>query len=160
MRKIIPFLLCMIAITACTSIECPLNNSVYATFVLKGETDTLADTLTVYAMRRSASDTILYNRGVNTTSFSIPVSYAQEEDLLLIETIDTMTKSVTLDTIAIKKTNDPHFEAVDCNPAIFHTVLGITTTYNAIDSLVINDYIIDNNETKEHFYIYFTPRSH
>ena len=85
------------------------------------------------------------------------MSYSQDEDELRFEMIDTITKTVTTDIVKIQKTNQPHFESVDCNPAFFHTITGVTHTKNAIDSVVINNPNVDTDETKEHLYIYFHP---
>jgi len=159
MRRIIPLLFAVISLAACTALDCPMNNTVSVRFDLRGSVDTLSDTLTVSAVRKTGADTVLFNRGVETTSFMLPMSYAQEEDELLFEMIDTVTKTLTTDVVKIKKTNQSHFESVDCNPSIYHTITGVSHTKNAIDSIVINNPNVDNDETKEHLYIYFRPRN-
>lgn len=157
MRKIIPLLIAALAITACTTLDCPMNNTVSVRFTLRGLVDTLADTLTIMAVRPDKDDSTLFNRGVETTYFLLPMSYSQDEDELRFEMIDTITKTVTTDIVKIRKTNQPHFESVDCNPAFFHTITGVSHTKNAIDSVVINNPNVDTDETKEHLYIYFHP---
>ena len=47
MRKIIPMLIVALLITACTTLDCPMNNTVSVRFALRGPVDTLADTLTI-----------------------------------------------------------------------------------------------------------------
>ena len=157
MRKIIPMLIAALLITACTTLDCPMNNTVSVRFALRGLVDTLADTLTIMAVRPDKDDSTLFNRGVETTYLLLPMSYSQDEDELRFEMIDTITKTVTTDIVKIQKTNQPHFESVDCNPAFFHTITGVTHTKNAIDSVVINNPNVDTDETKEHLYIYFHP---
>lgn len=157
MRKIIPILIAALLIAACTTLDCPMNNTVSVRFALRGPVDTLADTLTIMAVRPDKDDSTLFNRGVETTYFLLPMSYSQDEDELRFEMIDTITKTVTTDIVKIQKTNQPHFESVDCNPAFFHTITGVTHTKNAIDSVVINNPNVDTDETKEHLYIYFHP---
>ena len=157
MRKIIPILIAALLITACTTLDCPMNNTVSVRFALRGPVGTLADTLTIMAVRPDKDDSTLFNRGVETTYFLLPMSYSQDEDELRFEMIDTITKTVTTDIVKIQKTNQPHFESVDCNPAFFHTITGVTHTKNAIDSVVINNPNVDTDETKEHLYIYFHP---
>ena len=157
MRKIIPMLIVALLITACTTLDCPMNNTVSVRFALRGLVDTLADTLTIMAVRPDKDDSTLFNRGVETTYLLLPMSYSQDEDELRFEMIDTITKTVTTDIVKIQKTNQPHFESVDCNPAFFHTITGVTHTKNAIDSVVINNPNVDTDETKEHLYIYFHP---
>ena len=150
-------LIAALLITACTTLDCPMNNTVSVRFALRGLVDTLADTLTIMAVRPDKDDSTLFNRGVETTYLLLPMSYSQDEDELRFEMIDTITKTVTTDIVKIQKTNQPHFESVDCNPAFFHTITGVTHTKNAIDSVVINNPNVDTDETKEHLYIYFHP---
>lgn len=150
-------LIAALLITACTTLDCPMNNTVSVRFALRGPVDTLADTLTIMAVRPDKDDSTLFNCGVETTYFLLPMSYSQDEDELRFEMIDTITKTVTTDIVKIQKTNQPHFESVDCNPAFFHTITGVTHTKNAIDSVVINNPNVDTDETKEHLYIYFHP---
>ena len=142
--------------TACTSIDCPLNNLVRANMILKSENEKMLDTITVSAIRTS-TDTILFNRGINITNIAVPMSYAQDEDRLQILLNDTLGNTYT-DTLTIRKTNQIHFEAVDCPPNYFHTLTGVSTTCHAIDSVVIKNPTIDYDSSKENIYIYFTPR--
>ena len=79
MRRLIPLLVLGSAVlAACSSIDCPYNNTVYSQYVLmKGgglKADTLTDTLTILTKTRDGQDTIIFNRGVKTTSYSLPMS--------------------------------------------------------------------------------------
>lgn len=154
--RALPLAMMLVLLTACTSIDCPLNNLVKVNLIMKNGNETLADTLTITAIRTS-SDTI-FNSGVNISSLAVPVSYTQEEDLLQITLNDTLGNTYK-DTLTIRKTNQIHFEAVDCPPNYFHTLTGITTTRHAIDSVVIKNPNIDYDSSKENIYIYFTPRN-
>lgn len=158
MRKIIP--LAALVLTACTTIDCPLNNTVYAKYDLykaAGIVDTLHDTLTVTTARKSdGKDTVLLNRAVGVTTFSLPVSYAGEEDVLTF-TIKSKDGTQTTEVVKMGKTNQPHFESTDCSPSFFHTVTNISHTGTAIDSIVISDPNVDNDANKTHFKIYFHP---
>lgn len=153
--RALPLAMMLVVLTACTSIDCPLNNLVKVNLIMKNGNETLADTLTITAIRTS-SDTI-FNSGVNISSLAVPVSYTQEEDLLQITLNDTLGNTYK-DTLTIRKTNQIHFESVDCPPNYFHTLTGITTTRHAIDSVVIKNPNIDYDSSKENIYIYFTPR--
>ena len=153
--RALPLAMMLVVLTACTSIDCPLNNLVKVNMIMKNGNETLSDTITITAIRTS-SDTI-FNRGVNISSLAVPVSYTQEEDLLQITLNDTLGNTYK-DTLTIRKTNQIHFEAVDCPPNYFHTLTGITTTCHAIDSVVIKNPNIDYDSSKENIYIYFTPR--
>jgi hypothetical protein len=155
MRKIIPFLLLIaLAFSACTSIDCPLNNRVYCKFKLAGTVTTLSDTLNISTDRSDGNDTVLINRDVNVDSFSLPMSYNHAEDVFFVERRDTSGKS-TIDTVTIAKDNLPHFESVDCSPAVFHILKSVTYTKHDIDSIVIKNKNVTYDAAKAHFYIYF-----
>ena len=158
MKKLLLLFLIAITISACTSIDCPLNNLVSMNMILKSNNEKMLDTITVSALRTTGSDTILYNRGINISNIAIPVSFMQDEDQLLITLNDTLGNTYQ-DTLTIQKTNQVHFEAVDCQPNYFHTLTGVTTTRHAIDSVIIKNPDIDYDSSKENIYIYFTPRN-
>ena len=64
-RIAVAIVLGLLMFTACTSIDCPMNNSVMLKMVFKGDVTTLTDTLTITAIRTGAEDTIVYYKGVN-----------------------------------------------------------------------------------------------
>ena len=158
--------LCAVGLAAltvsCSSIDRPLNSLVYTQYQLMtadGRIDTLTDTLTISTSRMTdGSDSVLINKNVKTTGFSLPISYAQPQDVFYFETIDTVTKTTTLDVVTVTKEDHPHFESVDCSPSYFHTITGVTTTHNAIDSIVIKNPDVNYDTSKKHFYIYFKHR--
>jgi len=153
MRKIIwPITLCLalMMVVSCASIDCPLNNMVYAKFKLHSK---LADTLTISTMRSDGSDSVLLNKSINTDSFQLPMSYKYTEDVLFFERKGLST--TTIDTVKIAKTNQPHFESVDCNASIFHTITGVNYTHHAIDSIAITHTTVSYDASKAHFLIYF-----
>lgn len=155
MRKLISLcLFCLLAMTACTSIDCPFNHTVATTYLLKGEVDTLTDTLTITTKRLDGLDTVLLNRSVKTDSFSLPMSYVRAEDVLVFTLTDT-TNTVTRDTVWVSKTNRPHFESVDCALSYFHTITGVKSTNHAIDSIIIKNTEVTYDASKGHFHIYF-----
>ena len=55
----------------------------------------------------------------------------------------------------VTKTNEPHFESVDCGLNYFHTLTGVRFTRHAIDSVVINQKSVNYDVSPKHFYIYF-----
>ena len=65
----------LFVLAACSSIDCPLNNRVYATFRLDAGMKTMEDTLTV-AVPRAADykdgDTVIINRLAGTDSIALP----------------------------------------------------------------------------------------
>lgn len=143
--------LCILTVFAasCSSVDCPLNNTVYANYKLEGRVTTLPDTLTITTQRNDGSDTVLINQQLNTDSFSLPMSYGGTSDVIVLQT------NHLRDTLVIDKTNQPHFESVDCGLNFFHTIQGIHYTRNAIDSIVIKNKEVDYDASKKHFYIYF-----
>ena len=57
MRKIIPFVVFMVlAMVGCTSLDCPLNNTVYTKYKLMGDNKTLKDTLTISTKKIEGTD--------------------------------------------------------------------------------------------------------
>ena len=159
MRRLIPLLVLAIGLlAACSSIDCPYNNTVYSQYALmRGDTllpDTLNDTLTIMTARRDGKDTILFNKGVKTTSFSLPMSYTLNEDALFLQLKDTLGNIVN-DTIRVSKTNTPHFESVDCAMSYFHTITAVSTSKHAIDSVVLTNPNVNYDTSLPHFRIYF-----
>ncbi|MDO5446357.1 MAG: DUF6452 family protein [Prevotellaceae bacterium] len=161
-KHLIPFavVVMMTIITACSSIDCPLNNTVYTNYKLMKANmtpDTLRDTLYVLTARPMTTDSLLINRNLNTTSLKLPISYTNDEDVLYFYIKPAEGRS-TIDTIRIAKTNTPHFESVDCAASYFHEITNVTTTHNRIDSVVVKDKIV-NYDAKDNFYIYFKARN-
>ena len=145
-----------IALVGCSSINCPLNNTVYTQYDLKKSTataDTLRDTLTVWISRDSNTDTVLLNRQLNATTLQLPISYTGDEDVLFFRRC-AAGGSPVIDEVRIKKTNTPHFESVECSPNYFHEITSVETTNNGIDSIVVKNKTVDYN-ARTNFYIYF-----
>jgi len=163
MRKIIPILilaLAFMAMAGCSSLDCPLNNTVYSKYKLDGNIKQLTQgTLTVFSHRINGEDTILLNMQENADSFMLPMSYSGHEDSLFFEVRNNDEERVFLDTVTVAKENHPHFESVDCSPSFFHTIVGIKTTHNLIDSIVIKQKDVNFDATKTHFLIYFGTRN-
>lgn len=153
MRNLL-YTICMVLIlSACSSVDCPLNNVVYAKYKLMGNVTKLDDNLTVTTRRTDGTDTILLNMLQNADSFNLPVSYGQTVDMLcLTRTSDNHTWA---DTIWMEKTNEPHFESVDCGVNYFHTITDIRSTRHYIDSVKINNRNVSYDADKTHIYIYY-----
>ena len=158
MRKIVVLLLTVIAIGACTSIDCPVQNFVGTNYAIKNNNrksnplDT--DTLWIWSTRADGADTILLNglSGDNET-FTLPISYTKPEDVLYTLLKDTLGNS-WLDTIHVQKTDFQHFESVDCQVAFFHEIKAVTITEHAFDSIVIKNSHVNYDPTYDHIYLY------
>lgn len=148
--------------TSCTSIECSINSLVRTRFQFTnsaGDSISLADTLTVVTTRKDGSqtvifnsDSIIYNKGVGTCKFHLPISHSHPEDELVFHFIG---DSIHLtDTLWIAKEDYPHFESVDCNASYFHKLTSIRHTHNYLDSVVIVNPSVTNDDQVVHVNIY------
>ena len=151
----------LLAIAGCSSIDCPVQNRVYTVYSLKkanGTADTLkVDTLSICSRRADGRDTILQNRITVVTTFDLDISYINPVDTLHMTLLDTMGNTYR-DTIWVEKSNQPHFESVDCQISYFHTILSVKSTHHIIDSLSINNSQVNYDASKEHFHLYLKDR--
>lgn len=155
-------MLVAMAVSACSSVDCPLNNRVYTSYKLAGAVDTLHDTITISTPRtidNAEEDTVLINRMTLTDSLTLPMSYQRDEDTFFFTLAQQGTGLLTTDTVWVAKKNEPHFESVDCSPTMFHTITGVRFTQHAIDSIKVNYNKVTYNDAKAHFLIYFKNRS-
>lgn len=155
MRKLVCMAALGVLLAGCSSIDCPLNNRVYATYKFAGTVTTLADTLTVSTPLSQADgdDSVLVNRAIGVDSITLPMSYARAEDTFYFS-FASAAGTTTTDTVVVAKQDQPHFESVDCNPAMFHTITGVSYTRHAIDAVEINNNNVDYNAAKAHFLVY------
>lgn len=160
MRRIICLAAAAALLAGCSSIDCPLNNRVYATYKFAGTITTLADTLTVATplSQSEGNDSVLINRVVGVDSITLPMSYGRAEDTFYFS-FASATGTTTTDTIVVAKQDQPHFESVDCSPAMFHTITGVSYTRHAIDAVEINNNNVDYNAAKAHFLVYLKDSS-
>lgn len=146
-------------LAACSSIDCPLNNRVLTKYQLTtpdGKVDTLKLYTTISTNRTDGSDSVLINRDVDFTKFTLPVSNSQPRDTFFVQ-LDNGEETVALDTLVVEKQDRMHFEAPDCAASYFHHITAVTATRHAIDSVTINNHEVDYDTSKTHFRIYFTP---
>lgn len=149
----------LLIMTACSSIDCPLNNRVYTQYALltpDGKTDTMKLSMTISTNRLDGDDSVLINKDVDVTAFSLPISNAQPRDSFFLELASD--DASTLDTVVVSKIDRMHFESTDCAPSYFHELQSVSTTHHAIDSVVIKNHEVNYDTSKKHFSIYFTPR--
>ena len=160
MRKVIVALLATLMVCACSSIDCPVQNTIYTVYQLRTadeRADTLRDTLFVFSRRADGSDTLLFNAGIGLVSFALPIGYANPEDTLEFVMVN-RPDYIALDTVFVKKENIPHFESVDCSASFFHRITAVRSSHNAIDTLTINKDFVDYDAQTAHFYIRFKNR--
>ena len=149
----------VLGLCACSSIDCPVQNTVRTLYVLKkpnAEPDTLKDTLYIATFRADGADTILLNAAINMSTLSLPIGYDNPEDTLLFLIFNDPFWAV--DTVWLKKDNYPHFESVDCSASFFHNITAVRSTHHAIDTIVINNPSVTYDPETEHFHLYLKSR--
>lgn len=154
MKRFPAILSLLLLLTACEGVDCTLNNVVLCRYGFydsaTGQAIQLSDTLTITA---AGTDSILYNRGVNTSSVALPMSYWQEADTLRIH-IQGKDYAYTC-SLRIQKSNTIHFESPDCPTTMFHHIEAVTLMNNTIiDSVVVSKPTI-NYKQDENIKIYF-----
>ena len=85
MKKFL-YLILVMMVAACSSIDCPVNNVVetrYAIMDSEGSELELPDTLNVWSTTAEGKDTLIYNSGIGIKKFALPISYSHPEDILI-----------------------------------------------------------------------------
>lgn len=110
----------LLAFTACSSINCPLDSVVVWTLTFfDSETEeplALPCTLTIDAQGAGT----LYNKGTGNKSMPLPMSHGAATDTLYLTWSNAAAEAT--DILYVDHDNTPHFEAIDCPAAIFHTI--------------------------------------
>lgn len=148
-------ILAMVVMVSCTSIDCPVNSLVRTRYQFTnsaGDSLKLLDSVSVVSTRENGTDTLILNKGVKISKFHLPISYSYPEDeLVFFFDGDSLHQK---DTLWVKKDDIPHFESVDCNASFFHKLTEIRHTHNYLDSVVIVNPSVTNNDAVVHVYIY------
>ena len=128
------FIIALMGISSCDSIDCTLNNIVVMTcnFYQDGKAVQLNDTLTVTAV---GADNPLLNRKLRVSTMALPLSYFNQIDTLLLN-VSGEDYTIT-DTLWIEKTSYTHFESPDCPVNMFHDITSVRSTHLFIDSVTI-----------------------
>lgn len=156
MKKLL-FLLCTVFAAACSSIDCPVDNTVAAVYHIYNRDENelkLGDVMTVTTVRRDGTDSTLFNQGTGISEFSLPVSYSHAEDVLVFHFTNEERKLDVKDTVWIEKEDIPHFESVDCNAIFFHNLTAVRHTQHYIQSIVINNPSVTYDKNVVHFRLY------
>ena len=82
------------------------------------------------------------------------MSHVRDVDVLVFELRDTLNHTLR-DTLRVKKTNEAHFESVDCALSYFHTITAISSTHHAIDTVVLIHPSVTYDASQPHFHIRF-----
>jgi hypothetical protein len=159
MMKRFTYLFLVVLITACSSIDCPVDAIVQTKYQIRngdGTEHKLIDTLTIISTRSdgkdvSLIDSTLYNKGVGISEFAIPISYQHPEDVLMFHFNNSKSKVHVVDTVWVKKDDIPHFESVDCKASFFHEITDVRHTRHYIDSLVLLNHSVTYDRNTVHF---------
>ena len=147
-------ILATVIVVSCTTIDCPVNNLVRTRYQFTnsaGDSLKLMDTMTVVSANKDG-DTIVLNKGVSISKFHLPISYSHPEDELVFY-FDGDNLHLA-DTLWIKKDDIPHFESVDCNATFFHKLTAIRHTHNCLDSVIIVNPSVTNDDQVVHILLY------
>ena len=145
-------LLFVVGMLSCASEDCPINNTVMGKMVF---CDTFGDavyvdgTLTVSAVRPQG-DTIILNRKNDASSVSFPLCYTHQVDTFIFN----YNNGAAYDSLYIIHTNTPTLVSVDCGMAMFHSLVEVSSTHNAIDTLIIKSSQVDYDERENIQVIY------
>lgn len=156
LKKLLYTFIIGMLIASCSSIDCPMNSHVCATYGFYSEGEqavTLNGQLTVSANRMDGNDTTLVNKQSNARYVQLPMSYLNDVDKLNFK-LELEDGTVLTDVVSVEKTNDKHFESVECGANYFHTLTSVTSTNNFIDSVRINNKNVNLDATQEHVQIF------
>lgn len=131
----------MLTLTACSNIDCPLDNVVLMqcnlyTVETQGawtgtESGSQAIRLTVGAV---GTEDVFLSEAQKAASFLAPLKEGAETDtLLLLWTADDGRDAV--DTLFVSHKPQPHFESVDCPASVFHTLTSVRATSHPLSEL-------------------------
>lgn len=148
-----------VVVGACSSIDCPVQSLVMVKYdvVSSGAGVKLQDTLSVMSEKNDGSDVVLLNKTTGVSTFSLPISYQHEEDVLVFSLTDTLHRQIQ-DTVWMQKRDIQRFESVDCNAAFFHEITGLRSTHHGIDTIVIKNSSVTYDDRITHLEISFKAR--
>ena len=127
----------VLALTACSNIDCPLDNVVlmqcnlYTVETQGAWTGNEGIRLTVGAV---GTDDVFLSEAKEAASFLAPLKEGAETDTLLLHwTADDGREAV--DTLFVGHKPQPHFEEVDCPASVFHTLTSVRATSHPLAQL-------------------------
>lgn len=150
-------------LTSCASIDCSLDSVVVWTLSFYDSEMEEPMKLPCLLSVDAAGAGNLYNRAQGVASIELPMSHSAEADTLFLrwgvelepdEEGSARTYEVT-DVLTLAHDNYPHFDAIDCPAAVFHTITDATFTTHTpsafplvIDSVSIIRPQVDYNDVE------------
>lgn len=124
----------LFVLTACTNIDCPLDNVVVMTSGLYDAEDESSMTLgTELSIFSADGEFVLLNQARDISSFVLPLRHGVSTDTLLFFFRNNQQEAT--DTLFLSYTDHPHFESVDCPAALFHTLTNVRWTSHPLAEL-------------------------
>lgn len=154
MKYILYIIFVGVLISSCSSIDCSINGRVlchYSVQNAQGEDVSFAYPLSVTLHRTQIdSDTDYINNMSNVSNFDLPMSHIADTDEIILtlsipqtviidDTTEVTQTYYISDIVKISKTNIPLFESVDCPPRYNHTITGVSSSNNFIESVIVNN---------------------
>ena len=131
MKKLV-YILGVLALAACTNIDCPLDNVVTLTSGLyDAEGGGKVELKAQLSVTQTDTSKVLLNRATDLSSFELPLRHNIAEDTLLFHFSDGKFRTA-VDTLFLSYTDHPHFESVDCPVVFFHTLQRVCWTSHAL----------------------------
>lgn len=146
-------MLCCLLATGCSESDCPVTTLSVARFDFRDskthQTVTLTNGVTIsgiaYIDNEPRIDT-LFNQA--TTYMSLPLSYTPQTTYVMHYT------ETLRDTIRLKHKNIPFVSDIECGAMMFYEIESLQYTNNVLDSVILVNPKI-NNEEKTNFNIYY-----
>lgn len=124
--------LCLL--TACGGDDCVINNTVRVKagfYLADGNACQLLDTLTVSVVRPQG-DSVVLNRQVSATGFTLPLGFSAECDTFVLQTTH-----FGNDSLFIHHDNHPRLLSLDCGTTVFHTITHADCTHRFLQSVSV-----------------------
>lgn len=129
----------MVGLSACSNIDCPLDNIVSLQCNLYDANTQSALTLgDVLSVTPAGRDTLLLNQATGIKSFLLPLKETGTQDTLLLHFANAE-GGVQVDTLFVNHTPQPHFESLDCPNSVFHTLNAVSVSAQTTASGAIVD---------------------
>lgn len=129
----------MVGLSACSNIDCPLDNVVSLQCNLYDASTQSALTLSdVLSVTPAGRDTLLLNQATGIKSFLLPLKEAGTQDTLLLHFANAQ-GAVQVDTLFVNHTPQPHFESLDCPSSVFHTLNAVRVSAQGLANSAIVD---------------------
>ena len=128
------FLITLVGVYSCDSIDCTLNNTVVMTCIFY-QNDKAVQVNDMLSITAADTSIVLLNKESGVSTLKLSLSYFQPIDTLLLNLSGD--EYIVTDTLWIEKTSYTHFESPDCPVNMFHNITSVRSTHLFIDSVTI-----------------------